>query len=241
VSCGIIFLIGLILLFVYFTLPKCVDDIHKCPPIYFISTTKGSALLAIFIFFALVIICCLRCRWKNEFNELSVSENGQQPIIWRLDGDEWIRYLNYIHGPNREWRDTAALPCFCCRHSSYNRLLNRQFGHIILYANCIMIDQLHFISLRTHLVQSIRLLIVDQQQQRQILGLRIHTFFDLIEGRNRRNRGNIYFDIFAPSSVSLEELRTIAQLYTGKIPGSDRFDTAPEILHLNTSTPNAFH
>ncbi|CAF4673404.1 unnamed protein product, partial [Rotaria magnacalcarata] len=65
------------------------------------------------------------CIQLSDFNDPRILENA---IVWRLDGEEWIRYLNYIHGPDRQWRAAAPLSSFCCRRASYEQLMNHQYG-----------------------------------------------------------------------------------------------------------------
>ncbi|CAF2799649.1 unnamed protein product [Rotaria sp. Silwood2] len=123
---------------------------------------------------ALIIGGCAYSKLKKQFSDLNDIESREQPIIWRLDSVEWIRYLNYIHGPNQQWTEVAPVSSFCCRRASYNRLIDRQYGHIVLYKNGLIIDELHFISFRQYSLQGVQLLHVDQQGY--ILGFRIHTY-----------------------------------------------------------------
>lgn len=144
---------------------------------------------------------------KEQLDDFHDIESREQPIIWRLEGEEWLRYLNYIHGPDRQWRELAPHLPFCCRRSSYNRLSNRRYGHIVLFSNGVMIDKLYFISFRSLSLTSIEIFVPDQQTH----GLRIHTH--LKAGCQSRN---IYFDVFAPSSVSVAQLQTIVESYGTK-------------------------
>ena len=149
---------------------------------------------------------------KEQLKDFHDIESREQPIIWRLEGEEWLRYLNYIHGPDRQWRELAPHLPFCCRRSSYNRLSNRRYGHIVLFSNGVIIDKLYFISFQSLSLTSIAIFAPDQQTH----GLRVHTY--LKAGCYSRN---IYFDVFAPSSVSVAQLQTIVQSY-------DMKTTAPE-------------
>ncbi|CAF2875598.1 unnamed protein product [Rotaria sp. Silwood2] len=180
---------------------------------------------------ALIIGGCTYSKLKKQFSDLNDIESREQPIIWRLDSVEWIRYLNYIHGPNRQWTEVAPLSSFCCRRASYNRLIDRQYGHIVLYENGLIIDELHFISFRQYSLQGVQLLHVDQQGY--ILGFRIHTY--LKAGDNSRN---VYFDVFAPSSVTSEQLRTIVQSRNAKISDSSELYTTLEGVQLGISIEN---
>ncbi|CAF3978875.1 unnamed protein product [Adineta steineri] len=83
----------------------------------------------------------------------STVVNGQQPVVCRLDGEQWVRYLNYTHDPNRIWTEKTRFSSFCCRRSTYERLMNRQYGHIILHENVLIIDELYFISFREYTLQ----------------------------------------------------------------------------------------
>ncbi|CAF1127847.1 unnamed protein product [Adineta steineri] len=151
--------------------------------------------------------------------------NGQQPVVWRLDGEQWVRYLNYIHGPNRIWTEKSQVTSFYCRRSTYERLMNRQYGHIILHENGLIIDELYFVSFRQYKLRSVQVLYIDQHPQ--IRGLRIHTY--LVRGDASRK---CYFDLFAPSSVSLEQILIIAVPYIIKISGVSALDSPLEVVHL---------
>jgi len=211
---GIIALIGLALLIASFAIPNnCISGGRDCSSTKIVFLTMGSTFLGMGILFILIGAGCGFYQLKRQHNDLNETENGQQPIVWRLDGEEWIRYLNYIHGPNRTWNEIAPLSCFCCRRSSYDRLMDRQHGYIVLYGNGLIIDELYFISFRQYSLLNIELLDVSQQEPRQrILGLRIYTY--LKAGKNSRH---CHFDVFAPSSVSSEQLKTIAQSYSAKM------------------------
>ncbi|CAF1143612.1 unnamed protein product [Didymodactylos carnosus] len=225
---AILGLIGLVLLIVSFALPKSNGDIDQRSSKRIVFLIIGSTLLGMGLFMALVAGGCIFYKLKQQFNDLNEIEGGQEPIIWRLDGEEWVRYLNYMHGPNRRWTEMAPLSCFCCRRSAYDRLMDRQYGHIVFYGKGLIIDELYFISFRTYLLQGVQLLVADQQQQR--LGLRIHTF--LQAGKNSRN---CYFDVFSPSSVTLEQLQAIIQSYNQRISGPDGLHTVIEGLHVAAS------
>ncbi|CAF2157630.1 unnamed protein product [Rotaria magnacalcarata] len=174
-------------------------DFHK-------KRLPGLILAGTFAFIALLVACiwsCQMCIQLSDFNDPRILENA---IVWRLDGEEWIRYLNYIHGPDRQWRAAAPLSSFCCRRASYEQLMNHQYGHIIVYENGFIIDELYFISFRLYTLLGIES--PNFGLHSPILGLRFHTL--LRAGKNSRN---IYFDLFAPSSISREQLRGIAQSY----------------------------
>jgi hypothetical protein len=141
---------------------------------------------------------------KRQFNDFNDIESREQPIIWRLEGEEWLRYLNYIHGPDRQWWIMNPFSSFCWRQSSYDRLSNRRYGHIVLFSKGFIIDELHFISFRTYSLTGIEILAADEQTR----GLRIHTY--LSAGKNSRN---VYFDLFAPSSVPMAQVQAIARLF----------------------------
>jgi hypothetical protein len=224
-ACGIFGLLGLILLITSFALPQCDDSIDQCNHTDSIVLGMGSILLGTSILALLAYALYYFCVLKKQFNDLDNPAITQQPIIWRLDGEEWIRYLNYIYGPDRKWGQVDPLISFCCRQSSYDRVINRQFGHIILYWNGLIIDELYFISFRRYALQKIQLL--NFNSHGQIKGLRIHTYFK--DGKYSRD---CYFDVFAPSSVSSEQLQIISQSYTGLMSGSTGYRLAVVGLHL---------
>ncbi|UJR32429.1 hypothetical protein I4U23_019891 [Adineta vaga] len=205
---GLFVLAGLILLILSFTLPQCKDSSASC-------TRPDITLLVIGITFTstgiLIVLLAIGCGFyqlRRQINDLIDPRITQNPIIWRLDGAEWSHYLDYIHGPNRQWTQIAPLSSFCCRQSTYHRLMDRQYGHIVLYWNGLIIDELYLVSFRQYELQNIELMNFDPNQR--IHGLRIHTY--LKAGKNSRD---CYFDVFAPSTVSLQELQAIIQSYYG--------------------------
>ena len=198
--------IGLVLFLVSFALPKCKTTFtyETCPSTNIVFLVLGSTLLGTSLLIALITGGYGYYIVKRQFNDFNDIESREQPTTWRLEGDEWLRYLNYIHGPDRQWRELTPLSSFCCRQSSYDRLSNRQYGHIILFSKGFIIDELHFISFRTYALTGVEILAADQQTR----GLRIHTY--LSAGKNSRN---VYFDLFAPSSISMDQVQTIARSY----------------------------
>ncbi|CAF1501457.1 unnamed protein product, partial [Rotaria sordida] len=216
---GIFGLIGLILFGISYAVPKCEDYIRECSRTGTVLFVLGLTFAgSTFLMFPL-IICIWSCQMSKQWSDFNDNINREQVIVWRFDGEEWIRYLNYIHGPDRQWTDLAPLSSFCCRRESYERLLNRQYGHIVLYGNGFIIDELHFISFRMYSLLGIEL--ANFGEYPTILGLRFHTF--LKAGKNSRN---VYFDLFAPSSVTQEQLLTIAQSYNRNISGYGGLNTA---------------
>ncbi|CAF3269709.1 unnamed protein product [Rotaria sp. Silwood2] len=147
------------------------------------------------------------------FDKFKHIENQAKTIFWRLDGEEWTRFLDYIHGPDRQWTYLPALSWFCCRRRSYERLMNRQYGHIILCEHGFIIDELHFISFRSFTLASIE--VQNFGQDSSILGLRLHG--RLSAGKSTRS---VDFDLFAPSSIRREQLHAITEQYKNKIPVS---------------------
>ncbi|CAF2029850.1 unnamed protein product [Rotaria magnacalcarata] len=189
-----------------YAVPNCYGYFQICERYNESLYIAGLILAGTFAFIALLVACiwsCQMCIQLSDFNDPRILENA---IVWRLDGEEWIRYLNYIHGPDRQWRAAAPLSSFCCRRASYEQLMNHQYGHIILYENGFIIDELYFISFRLYTLLGIES--PNFGLHSPILGLRFHTL--LRAGKNSRN---IYFDLFAPSSISREQLRGIAQSY----------------------------
>ncbi|CAF1251361.1 unnamed protein product [Adineta steineri] len=176
----------------------------------------------------LVLACCCNncCYIKQQFEDVDFSINGQQPVLWRLDGEQWARYLNYIYGPNRIWTErSSSSSFFCCRRSTYERLMNRQHGHIILHEKGLIIDELYFVSFRDYTLQDVKILYIDANSK--IIGLRIHTYF-----QDGKYNHYCYYDLFAPSSVSLEQIQTLARAYIIKISGISVLDLPFEIIHL---------
>ncbi|CAF1548301.1 unnamed protein product [Rotaria magnacalcarata] len=220
--------IGLVLFGVSYAVPKCEGDIEECSRTATALFVIGLTFVGSTAFIIPLIICIWSCQMSRQWSDLKDNVSREQVIVWRFDGEEWIRYLNYIHGPDRQWRELAPLSCFCCRRESYERLQNRQYGHVVLYGNGFIIDELHFVSFRAYSLLGIEL--QNFGQQPTTLGLRFRTFLNA--GKNSRN---VYFDLFAPSSVTQEQLLTIAQWYNRSISGSNRLNMALGGVHLAAS------
>ncbi|CAF1000926.1 unnamed protein product [Adineta steineri] len=225
---GIFFLIGLVLLIIGLVLPKCSTYSYNCSSADLLYLLFGGSLMGNGIIFVLVGHYVNYYGTKQQFEDINFSVNTQQPVLWRLDGEQWVRYLNYIHGPNRIWIEIDPLSCFCCRRSTYERLMNRQYGQIILHENGLIIDKLYFVSFRQHTLESVQILYIDQHPQ--IIGLRIHTYL-----QNGRTGSTCYFDLFAPPSVSLEQIQALARAYISKISGVSALDLPLEVIHLPES------
>ncbi|CAF1390315.1 unnamed protein product [Rotaria sordida] len=116
----------------------------------------------------------------------------------------WIRYLNYIHGSDRQWVEAGPLSSFCYRRESYERLSNHQYGHIVFYRNGFIIDELQNFG-----------------QQPLTLGLIFRTYFQA-----DRNSRYVNFHLFAPSSNTRQQLVAIAQWYNQRISGSNGLNMA---------------
>ncbi|CAF0818230.1 unnamed protein product [Adineta steineri] len=222
---GILFLIGLVLLIIGFVVPRCSSYSDDCPSGNLRYLAVGIVLMVCSIVLVLGSRCATCCCIKQQFEDVNFSVTGQQPVVWRLDSEQWVQYLNYTHGPNRVWTEKARFSFFCCRRSTYKRLINRQYGHIILHENGLIIDELYFISFREYILQSIQILYIDQHPQ--IRGLRINTYLE--RGKNSRN---CYFDLFAPSSVSLEQILSIAVTYINRVYGVTGVGLSLGVVHL---------
>ncbi|CAF2650430.1 unnamed protein product [Rotaria sp. Silwood2] len=216
---GIVALIGIILFGVSYALPQCKEYIRECPTTRTTLFIVGISLGGTFAFAIPLVLCVWRCQMCCELSDLDTPESRDEAIVWRFDGEEWIRYLNYIHGPDRQWTDAGPLSSFCCRRGSYERLSNRQYGHIVFYRNGFIIDELHFISFETYSLLGIEL--QNFGQQPSTVGLRFRTY--LQAGRNSRN---VDFHLFAPSSVTRQQLVAIGQWYNPRISGSNGLNMA---------------
>ncbi|CAF1201891.1 unnamed protein product [Adineta steineri] len=195
---GILFLIGLIVLIIGLLPPRCSTLSNDFPTAYIVYLTVGGTLMI-----------------------LALMDSSQ------FYGEQWIRYLNYIHGPNRIWteRSSSSSSSFCCRRSTYKRLMNRQYGHIILHEKGLIIDELYFVSFRDYTLQGVKILYIDANSK--IIGLRIHTYF-----QDGKYNHYCYYDLFAPSSVSLEQIQALARAYIIKISGISILDLPFEVIHL---------
>ncbi|CAF0818660.1 unnamed protein product [Adineta steineri] len=224
---GILFLIGFIVLIIGLVPPRYSTLSNDFPTAYIVYLTVGGTLLVSSIILVLARFCNNCCYIKQQFEDADFSVNGQQPVLWGLNGEQWVRYLNYIYGPNRIWteRSSSSSSSFCCRRSTYEQLMNRQYGHIILHENGLIIDELYFVSFRDYTLQDVKILYIDQNSK--TIGLRIHTYF-----QDGKYNHYCYYDLFAPSSVSLEQIQALARAYIIKISGISVLDLPFEVIHL---------
>ncbi|CAF1477850.1 unnamed protein product [Adineta steineri] len=225
---GILFLIGLIVLIIGLVPSRSSTLSNDFPTAFIVYLTVGGTLMVSSIVFVLARFFNNCCYIKQQFEDVDFSVNEQQPILWRLDREQWVRYLNYIHGPNRIWTErssSSSSSSFCCRRSTYERLMNRQYGHIILHEKGLIIDELYFVSFRDYTLQDVKILYIDQNSK--TIGLRIHTYF-----QDGKYNHYCYYDLFAPSSVSLEQIQALARAYIIKISGISTLDLPFEIIHL---------
>jgi hypothetical protein len=134
--------------------------------------------------------------------------------------------LEYTYGPNRSSTTFSCLP-WTCRQEKYNRLKNRNYGHIIFTVNGFIIDELQIFRFeRKILLTSIELVDLFNQQ----ILLRFHTLYlRLLKEKKRVNnqdikKASIKFDIFVPNTFyqPIERLRQMVDLFNSP-PLFDRY------------------
>ncbi|CAF4112214.1 unnamed protein product, partial [Adineta steineri] len=87
---GILFLIGLKLLIIGLLRPICSIISDHCPSadLYLL---LGGMLMGLGILFVLFCLC-VNYSILPQFEDVNFSVNGQQPVVWRLDGEQWTIY-----------------------------------------------------------------------------------------------------------------------------------------------------
>lgn len=105
----VIGLIGLVLSLVAFALMKWSSWVSTCRKIKIVFLALSSTILGSSLLRVLIVGACGSCIVKRECNDFNDIEAREQLIIWRLEGDEWLRYLNDIHSPDRQWLELTPL------------------------------------------------------------------------------------------------------------------------------------
>ncbi|CAF1493254.1 unnamed protein product [Adineta ricciae] len=208
-TCGIFIFIGFLLFITSYLIPECKNSPDQCSLVDTLLFSFGITIFGFAIFLTSLICCVWPFYMKRLFKGLDYNEIGGDMTVWKFDGDEWIRFLNYISGPNRKGTNADYFTFFCCRRQSYEELINRQYGHVILYRNGFVIDQLYFVPFRRYNLVNTEL--KNFNEDLSILGLRFQTY--LQAGKYSRM---VYFDIFAPSSIPRSQLMGLVYSYNRK-------------------------
>lgn len=192
---------------VTYALPECKRFDSRCSITRTILCLVGYLISGIFGFSFVIVYCILSCIINAETNSFKLGEDEDQRIVWQITGEDWSRFIEYIYGPSRQWREEPCAPSFCCRRKTYERLRDRQYGHIILNKNGFIIDELYLVSFSINPLVRAELVNFGDDSQRQML--RMHII--LTSGRHR---STVYFDLLPPSSVTQEQLKTLLQRYS---------------------------
>lgn len=64
----------------------------------------------------------------------------------KLEGEQWISYVNYLYGPDRaSFMYLGAVGAFtfcCCRRPHYQQLIERGYGYIVLCKDGFLLDEM---------------------------------------------------------------------------------------------------
>ena len=206
---GIIGIISLILIGVSYVLPKCESSDSNCESDVWNLFLTGMLFAGIAALSWLIVCCILGCMIWCQWNGFSQDISEDQLTIWQLTDSEWFHFLDYIYGPDREWLQKPCELSFCCRRKCYERLRNRQYGHIILHKKFFIIDELYLVSFRTYTLLRSEIVNVGTSPTRRFLRMYV-----MLTGP--KNHSEIYFDLLAPSSVEDEQLQALVQYYNTK-------------------------
>lgn len=73
--------------------------------------------------------------------------------VVKLEGEQWISYVNYLYGPGRSgftYIMGAVGACsFCCRAPHYRQLIERGYGYIVVCKHGFLLDEM-FSVVRNH-------------------------------------------------------------------------------------------
>ena len=211
---GIIEIISLILIGLAYVLPKCESSDSNCENHTSTLTLTGLFFAGIAAASCLIVCCILSCMIWCQWNGVSRDIAEDQFTIWQLTDSEWFYFLDYIYGPDREWLQKPCELSFCCRRKCYERLRNRQYGRIILHKSFFIIDELYMVSFRTYTLLRSEIVNVGTNPTR-----RFFRIYVMLTGK--RNHGEIYFDLLAPSSVEDDQLQALVQYYNTKRENSN--------------------
>ncbi|CAF1269999.1 unnamed protein product [Rotaria magnacalcarata] len=117
------------------------------------SDTENSAILIVgsvcLIVVGLIIYPC-RFWYKRRSLTQQIKVLNDPLIAWKLDGKTWRQYMEYLHhDPRTDNRHfvKAGQRCACipltCR-TSYIKTINRNGGYLLLYNQCLMIDDFYY-------------------------------------------------------------------------------------------------
>jgi hypothetical protein len=69
--------------------------------------------------------------------------------ITKLEGDQWMRYINYLYGSDRIgfwYLGTIEPLTFCCyRKPHYQKLIKREYGYIVFCQDGFILDEMYFV------------------------------------------------------------------------------------------------
>ncbi|CAF1321874.1 unnamed protein product [Rotaria sp. Silwood1] len=160
----------------------------------------GAVSTGISFFTSTIITIRLLVKHKYYYHQLNlVFSDTTEPIIWRLDGNEWIKYLEYIFGPNRSPQFEQIFSCWFCRRKKFAQLATRGYGYIIFVENAIIIDELFIYDLNRIPITGGQLVTFANQQ----LVLRIYFQPNIIFKSKNNIQNNIdtmcrQVDLFVP-------------------------------------------
>jgi hypothetical protein len=67
----------------------------------------------------------------------------------KLEGDQWIRYVNYLYGPDSvclRYLGTIGAVTFCCyREPHYQKLIERAYEYIVFCQSGFILDEMYSI------------------------------------------------------------------------------------------------
>lgn len=138
---------------------------HEVTP-FIIWTAFGS----IFTFTALILFAFgLKMRFSRQPQTVA---QGPIRYVMRIDGEQWKRFVTYfcstVEGP-------YGVRCRCCcrqqRQQRYQRLLQRNYGHIVFGSLGFMVDELYCTTYDAHVVLNVEVLskIGDPNNQGEVI------------------------------------------------------------------------
>ncbi|CAF3225260.1 unnamed protein product [Rotaria sp. Silwood2] len=184
----------------------------------------GTIATGISFFTSTIITIRLLVKHEYYYRQLNlIFDQTTEAIIWRLDGNEWIQYLEYIFGPNGSPQLATIFSSWFCHRKKFARLATRGYGYIIFVENAIVIDELFIYDLNRIPITGGQLITFANQQ----LVLRLYFQPNIIFKSKTNIHNNIdtmcrQVDLFVPKVLQepqerLEKMIEIINIQSNKI------------------------
>jgi hypothetical protein len=157
----------------------------------------GSLILFVF---ALVI----RCSYSRQPEKVA---RGPIRYVIRIEGDQWKRFITYFYSASGRPSGVYGW-WFCCKGCGqhYQRLLLRNYGHVVFSSLGFMVDELYCITYDEYVVLNVELLQMiegtNEDSNEPIVDMVMRVWLrPRVENRNGRRPPPFKIDIFLASEL----------------------------------------